>query len=61
MKNEFYAHSQEGTPPEHWHRLEDHLKKVAETAQTFTNDFQAGDWGYPGWRLARSGKSFLGA
>ena len=56
MKDQFYAHSRDRKPPEDWHRLEDHLKKVAETAQTFTNDFQAGDWGYPGWRLAQSGK-----
>jgi hypothetical protein len=36
MKNEFYAHSLEGRPPEHWHHLEDHLKAVAEMARSFT-------------------------
>jgi hypothetical protein len=46
MKNEFYAHSREGKPPEDWHRLEDHLIRVAEMARTFAEDFQAGDWGY---------------
>ncbi len=46
MKDEFYAHSREGTPPEHWHRLEDHLKEVARMAQKFAEDFKAGDWGY---------------
>lgn len=46
MKNEFYAHSREGKPPEQWHKLEDHLKKVAELARDFANDFGAGDWGY---------------
>jgi len=35
MKNEFYAHSREGKPPEEWHRLEDRLKAVAEMARTF--------------------------
>lgn len=45
MKNEFYAHSREGKPSEEWHRLEYHLKKVAEMARTFANDFSAGDWG----------------
>jgi predicted DNA-binding transcriptional regulator YafY len=30
MKDEFYAHSRNGKPPEEWHRLEDHFKKVAD-------------------------------
>jgi HD superfamily phosphodiesterase len=42
----YYAHSVEGSPPEGWHRLEDHLKNVAEMAQEFASDFNAGDWGY---------------
>jgi CRISPR-associated endonuclease/helicase Cas3 len=46
MKNEFYAHSLDGEPPETWHRLEDHLKNVAEIARRFAEDFNAGDWGY---------------
>src|SRR4030042_5661193 len=46
MKGEFYAHSRDGTPPEEWHRLEDHLKKVAEIARSFGNEFNAGDWAY---------------
>jgi hypothetical protein len=46
MKKEFYAHSREGKAPEDWHRLEDHLKAVAEMARTFANDFNAGAWGY---------------
>ena len=46
MKGEFYAHSRNGKPPEEWHRLEDHLKKVAEMARSFANDFHAGDWAY---------------
>jgi CRISPR-associated endonuclease/helicase Cas3 len=46
MKNEFYAHSREGKPSEEWHRLEYHLKKVAEMAQEFASDFGAGDWAY---------------
>jgi len=46
MKKEYYAHSREGKPPEDWHRLEDHLKKVAEMARDFADDFNAGEWGY---------------
>jgi hypothetical protein len=38
MKDEFYAHSLNGKPPEDWHRLQDHLKKVAEMARTFTEE-----------------------
>ena len=30
MKDEFYAHSRNGKPPEVWHQLEDLLKKVAD-------------------------------
>lgn len=30
MKDEFYAHSLDGKPPEEWQRLEDHLNNVAE-------------------------------
>jgi len=43
---EYYAHSREGKPPEDWHRLEDHLKEVAEMARRFANDFGAGGWAY---------------
>jgi len=39
MKTESYAHSKEGEPPEHWHRLEDHLRRVAELASSFAEDF----------------------
>lgn len=46
MKTEFYAHSKEGKPPEEWHKLEDHLRGVAELARRFASDFSAGDWGY---------------
>jgi hypothetical protein len=45
IKDKYYAHSREGKPTEEWHRLEDHLKAVAEMARTFANDFNAGDWG----------------
>ena len=31
---------------ENFHRLEDHLKKAAEMARTFANEFGAGGWGY---------------
>ncbi len=32
MKDEFYAHSRDGRPPQDWHKLEDHLKNVAGMA-----------------------------
>jgi len=34
---EYFAHSFNGKPPEKWHRLEDHLKKVAEMARNFAD------------------------
>lgn len=46
MKDEYYAHSRDGKPPEEWHRLEDHLKAVAEMARAFAAGFNAGDWAY---------------
>jgi CRISPR-associated endonuclease/helicase Cas3 len=46
MKNEFYAHSKEGKPPEDWHQLNDHLNKMAEIARSFAKKFNAGDWAY---------------
>ena len=45
MKHEFYAHSRNGKPPEDWHRLEDHFKKVAELTLNFASAFDAGDRG----------------
>ena len=46
MKNEYYAHSREGKPPEEWQPLDVHLKNVAEMARKFAEDFNASDWGY---------------
>jgi len=46
MKDEFYAHSREGKPPEEWHRIVDDLNDVAKMARAFADDFQAGEWGY---------------
>jgi CRISPR-associated endonuclease/helicase Cas3 len=46
MNDEFYAHSRDGKPREEWHRLEDHLTRVAEMARRFGNEFNAGDWAY---------------
>ena len=40
MKDEFYAHSREGIPPKHRHRLEDHLKAVAEMDQRLAEEFE---------------------
>ncbi len=47
IKNKgFYAHSLDDKPPEEWHRLEEHLRSVAEMARKFADDFKAGDWAY---------------
>jgi hypothetical protein len=46
MKDEFYAHSRDGKLPEDWHRLEDHLKAVAEMARMFTRGFK---WEWKRW------------
>ena len=43
---EYYAHSAEGKPSKDWHRLDDHLKKVAEMSREFADEFGAGEWGY---------------
>jgi len=42
--SELFAHSLTGHPPEHWHRLDDHLKAVAGRARQFANAFSSGDW-----------------
>ena len=42
----YYAHSREGKSPEDWHRLEDHLKEVAEMARGFADSFSAGERAY---------------
>jgi len=39
----YYAHTKEGRPPEEWQPLEEHLKNVAELAQSFADSFGAGD------------------
>jgi CRISPR-associated endonuclease/helicase Cas3 len=46
MKDKYYAHSLDGTPPEDWQSLEEHLKNVAEKARTFADAFGAGERGY---------------
>ncbi len=46
MKNEYYAHSREGRPPEEWQPLEEHLKNVAELARKFAEEFNAGGRSY---------------
>ena len=46
MTELFYAHSKDNEPPENWQALEDHLTRVAELAQSFADEFGAGEWGY---------------
>ncbi|HEX7119807.1 MAG TPA: CRISPR-associated helicase Cas3' [Longimicrobiales bacterium] len=41
-----YAHTVPGAPEQAWEPLADHLRNVAELAQTFADAFQSGDWGY---------------
>jgi len=40
MEKEYYAHSKEGKPPKDWHKLEDHLKNVAEMARDCAEEFK---------------------
>lgn len=42
----YYAHSKEGSPPQEWQLLEDHLKQTAEIARDFASVFGSGDWAY---------------
>ena len=46
MDKKYYAHSLDGKPPSDWQPLDEHLKNVAEMAQSFAMAFGAGDWGY---------------
>lgn len=46
MDVKHYAHSLEGEPQDKWQFLDEHLKNVAKMAQSFADDFGAGDWGY---------------
>jgi len=41
---DFYAHSKEGSPPENWHSLEEHLDCVARRASEFAKSFGARRW-----------------
>lgn len=42
----FYAHSLEGEPPEKWHELGEHLRRVAERTADFAAEFSAAEWAY---------------
>ena len=46
MNEPYYAHTKDNEPPDRWQPLEDHLKRVAELARSFADEFGAGDWGY---------------
>jgi hypothetical protein len=60
MEKEYYAHSKEGKPPKDWHRLEDHLKKVAEMAHSFAKCFVVGKWSYELHnKVAKGGESLI--
>ncbi len=48
MKDEYYAHSLDGKPPEEWQRLEDTLKQVVEMVRSFAEAFWAGETAYLG-------------
>jgi hypothetical protein len=42
---DYYAHSKKGVLPSEWQPLDQHLKKVADFARKFADDFGARDWG----------------
>jgi len=46
MAEPFYAHTKDNEPPDRWQLLENHLKRAAELARSFADEFGAGDWGY---------------
>jgi CRISPR-associated endonuclease/helicase Cas3 len=46
MSEECYAHSKEGVLPEHWHRLEDHLRDTGRRAEEFASKFGCGRLGW---------------
>ncbi|MBI4632976.1 MAG: CRISPR-associated endonuclease Cas3'' [Deltaproteobacteria bacterium] len=41
MTESFYAHSKDNEPPDRWQLLEEHLRRVAELASTFTVPFNS--------------------
>ena len=43
---EYYAHSLENQSEDSWQLLKDHLENVAELANQFACEFDAGEWGY---------------
>ena len=63
-KKIFYAHSLPGElDVSKWHRLDDHLKSVAEKAKEFAAVFDSGDWAYnAGWLhdLGKATNAFQG-
>ncbi|MGV8038608.1 MAG: CRISPR-associated endonuclease Cas3'' [Thermoanaerobaculaceae bacterium] len=45
-----YAHSRDTEPPDHWHRLLDHLRDTAAKARDFAAPWGASDWAWnAGW------------
>lgn len=46
MSREYYAHSLPDRPVDHWQRLTDHLRSVAEKAGEFADVFHAPRWAY---------------
>ncbi|MBU3956251.1 CRISPR-associated helicase Cas3', partial [bacterium] len=43
---EFYAHSLPDQPKDHWQKLKQHLKNVADKASSFAGTFKAENWAY---------------
>lgn len=41
----YYSHTKEGTPPEEWQGLEDHLRKVSQLMAEFAEPFNCAGWG----------------
>ena len=45
MRQDFFAHTLKGRPPQEWHRLEEHLRDTARLAGGFAAAFGAAEWG----------------
>ncbi|QTA93788.1 CRISPR-associated helicase Cas3' [Desulfonema magnum] len=56
MTQKYYAHSLEGKPFSEWQPLDEHLRNVAEMAQSFAKDFGADEWAYLAGLLHDVGK-----
>lgn len=52
-----YGHTKEGSPPEEWQDLSDHLRQVAEIAARFADEFHSQDWAATAGKIHDIGKA----